>query len=406
MVTIFVWILGMQLHLLLKAFQVFLGILIRFTITDDIIDATDNSMATIVVLLDMSKAFDSIEFELMSAKLICIGIRDAPWEWYRNYLQDRKQCVELKSDHGQKTSEYLTLKSGVPQGSILGPHLFNIFVTDLEGAVKQYSIHYYADDILLKFSFKASDLDTALDLINKDLNNLYACTASNSLKINAAKTDANLFGSKKVKSVINKEIALKINDEIIKVNESVKNLGVVMDDKLSYMNHVNNLHQTAYIKLKSLYHFKNYLTKEAKLKPSDSLVLSRFNYCDSVYGPCITAANSNIIQKVQNFCVRFSFEISYREHISPHLRNIGWMDIRTRRWVHLCCLVYKVMKYETPEYLSRKLEKRSEAHTVMTRRRETTLSIPAHSTVYFKKSFSYQAAKIYNQIALDLRTCH
>lgn len=155
-------------------------------------------------------------------------------------------------------------------------------------------------------------------------------------------------------------------------------------------------------KTRSLYNLKNYIGKEAKLKLSDSLVLSRLNYCDSVYSPCITAENTHKLQKVQNSCIRFALNVPYREHISPYLGAIGWMDMRTRRWVHLCCLVYKVIKLKIPEYLYEKLEKRSEAHT-LTRRCETTLSIPAHTTVYFKNSFSYQAANIYNQIPDDLK---
>lgn len=326
-----------------------------------------------------------------------------PWDWFRNYIQDRKQCVELITDQGQVTSQYKTTKSGVPQGSILGPLLFNIFVITLESAIKHCSIHYYADDVQLKLSFKVSELDQAVNSINEDLNSFYDITMKNGLKINATKTEAILIGNKKLKSELNQEIVLKVKNEKIKFSESVKNLGVVMDDQLTYKKHVTNLCQSAYAKLRSLYHLRNYISKEAKLKLSDSLVLSRLNYCDAVYGPCITAENVHKLQKVQNSCVRFALHVPYRDHISPYLSDIGWMDMRTRRWVHLCCLVYKVIKSQKPEYLSEKLEKRSEAHTQTTRRCNSTLSIPVHSTAHFKNSFSYQAANIYNQIPDDLK---
>lgn len=183
----------------------------------------------------------------------------------------------------------------------------------------------------------------------------------------------------------------------------MKNLGLVMDQNLNYSKHVSNLNKSAYLALKSLYHLKDYLPKAAKLKLCDALVLSRLNYCDVVYGPCLRVEDINRLQKVQNSCVRYSLQIPRRQHISPHLKQIGWLNMRQRRWLHLCCLLFKVINTQQPNYLCEKLEFRSSAHSVQLRHCEETISVPIHSSEFFKRCFSYQASRIYNQISSELK---
>lgn len=347
----------------------------------------------------MSKAFDSIDYELLLAKLFHHGIRGTTWEWFRNYLLERSQLTVINGNDGPVQSSEATIMSGVPQGSILGPLLFNIFIRDIKNAVKSCNVHFYADDVQLSYSFKPEDAKTAFSKINEDLDYIYKHTTNEGLKINANKTAALLFGNNNIKNVIlHQHLTLKMSEEVIVFSETAKNLGVIMDDKLNFKSHVSHICRSAYVTLKGLYHIKDYVTTELKIKLCDSLVLSKLNYCDAVYGPGLTAECSNRIQKVQNSCVRFSMHIPRWQHITPYLKEVGWLSMRERRWVHLCCLVFNVIQTKVPKYLYDKIQRRCDAHDVTTRNCEMTLSIPVHHLETYKKCFAYQAANIYNQL--------
>ena len=202
------------------------------------------------------------------------------------------------------------------------------------------------------------------------------------------------------KTVVN---SLYIDNVPIAFSEVVSNLGLQMDNNLNYATHISSLSRTAYLKLKSIYHLKDYLSKDAKIKICDSLILSRLNYCDVVYGPCLRMEDANKLQKVQNSCIRYSCQVARREHISPYLRQIGWLNMKERRLHHLCCLIHKVIINKKPSYLYAKIEKRSEAHNVELRQSDLRLRVPPHHTEYFKKCFSYLAAKMYNQVPNDIK---
>lgn len=373
-------------------------------IHDDIITATDNNMITVLVLLDMSKAFDSVNHELLLSKLYFIGIRGIMWEWFRSYLTERQQTVQLSGKDTQVLSTQCTIKSGVPQGSILGPLLFNVFVIDLEHKINSCSVHYYADDIQVMLSCRVSECHEAFQKISEDLNSILQWTRDNGLQININKTDAIIFGSEKNRNELRiSDPKLTMDNNNINFNDHVKNLGLIMDEKLNFTKQVSSMCRSAYASLRSLYHLRNHLPKDAKVKLSDSLVLSKINYCDIVYGPSLTVENTHKIQKVQNACIRFAQYVPYREHISPYIKQVGWLNMKQRRWVHLCCMVHNVIAMKKPEYLLNKIEIREHAHSVATRNRDVILTVPVHHTENFKKSFSYQATKIYNQLPANLK---
>lgn len=371
-------------------------------INDEIIRATDKGQLSVAVLIDMSKAFDSINTELVLAKLFSYGCRGYVWEWFRNYLSERRQRVEINSGLDVRLSDEDKIKKGVPQGTILGPVLFNLFMIDLVNVIKHCDIQLYADDVQIMLNYKPEDAPIAFQKVNEDLDNIHCWTSKNGLKINSNKTHAIIFGKKIMRenAVVDD---LYIDNVPIAFSEVVCNLGLRMDNNLNYAAHISSLSRAAFLKLKSMYHLKDYLSKDAKIKICDSLVLSRLNYCDEVYGPCLRMEDANRLQKVQNSCIRYSCQVARREHISPYLRQIGWLNMKERRLHHLCCLIHKVVINKKPSYLYAKIEKRSEAHNVELRQSELRLSVPMHHTEFFKKSFSYQAAKIYNQVPNDIK---
>lgn len=126
-------------------------------------------------------------------------------------------------------------------------------------------------------------------------------------------------------------------------------------------------------------------------------MLSHFNFCSSVYAPCLDAADVYRIQKVQNSCLRLMYNIRRRDHITPYLKRSGWLNMSNRFSLRMCCFYYKILKFKSPPYLYNRIRFRTDVHHLNLRRRNI-LTIPRHKKQIFKRSFSYNIAHSINGI--------
>lgn len=227
-------------------------------ITDDILEATDNGKSTALVLLDYSKAFDTIDHELLFAVLYHLGFSNNAVQLFKNYFYKRSQRVKVQSNF----SESRQITQGVPQGSILGPLLYTIYTSNFCKFIKYSSIHMYADDTQIYCSFLPSDYDEALDKLTFDLNQLYQISHKHALKLNPSKSCVLLFGRNV--DVLKDQLQLKIQGTVIPVKENAINLGLNLDNSFRYKYHVNKSIQKAYSNLKLLYPHRTYLNKTQK----------------------------------------------------------------------------------------------------------------------------------------------
>lgn len=362
-------------------------------VTDDITEALDNSMVTFIVLLDQSKAFDIVHHELLMAKLKYIGLSEEVLVWFNDYVNGRTQCVKYKNDY----SGYQQTISGVPQGSILGPILFSIFIFDIGNVLKHISYHLYADDIQLYISSPVHKLKDSVELINNDLNNFSTWCKQNGLKINPNKSVALCIGSDINLQKINfNTLPIMINNEEIKRAHQSKNLGVILDEKLNFEPHINKIVGTAYMKLKMLNRLKNSLNEQTKFMLVQSLIYPSFDYCLPVYYGFLTQYNKFKLQKIQNACMRFAYGIPYRQHITPYYIIKKEMKL-DKRFIYIYgVLLYKLVRSKCPQYLFVKLARKSDIHDVNLR--FNNYRIPRHNTTKFKGSFSYNATIILNKI--------
>ena len=150
--------------------------------------------------------------------------------------------------------------------------------------------------------------------------------------------------------------------------------------------------------------FRHIFSNTLKKLLTNSLVLSRFDYGDTVYGNFINKSEQNRIQKIQNFCIRYIYNICKLDLRSHKFAELGWLPMAKRRKVHFCSFIYKVMKTGKPEHLFSRLNPRSTLHTVEIRSKRN-LHIPRHRTTLFQKGFTYKAAKYFNTLVrqfLDL----
>ena len=295
--------------------------------------------------------------------------------------------------------------TGVPQGSIIGPDLFSIYTSSFPDCLERCKYHFYADDTVIYHSFFVEQSADAVRSINRDLDKLAKFSALHCLELNPLKCSMIVIGNRKTRNVfMQTNSVIEINNSRIQMVEKMKVLGLVLDCNLNFKDHITKLLRGSYGKLKMLYPNRHLLNMEAKLMLCDSLVLSVFNHCDLVYGPCLRAVDVERVQRVQKSCLRFVYGVRRRERISHKLIDAGWLNMADRRMLHTACRLHHVLLTGTPPYLCNKITFRTHVHNLNLRHRGV-VTIPRHRSQLFKHSFSYVAAKVLNKIPFDYAIC-
>ena len=233
----------------------------------------DNNFIVGAILNDLSKAFDGIPHDLLIAKFSAYGLNSDSLCYIYSYLKDRKQCVQINNEQ----SEFDTIISGVPQGSIFGPILYNIFFNDFFFFIPKASVHNFADDNTLA-SF-ASTLKELLPILESECEAAINWLHNNKMIVNPDKFQVILLDKR---GSDNTNIELKIGTEKIKSTLSVKLLGVHIDDKLNFNNHINKLCKSAGNQLNALTRLKSFLGLKERAVLVKSFIYSNFDHCPLV----------------------------------------------------------------------------------------------------------------------------
>ena len=363
-------------------------------INDDIYKALDKSLVTFLILLDYSKAFDCANHRLILAKLKAAGFHDEACAWILSYLLDRKQKV--KTDSGE--SRWVTMKNGVPQGSILGPLLFLILVSDIYKSISNGKYHMYADDTQLYYHCTLNQIEATINDINKDLEKVQIFSDSNCLRLNTTKSNFIIIGSRQNLSKLSKKALppIVLNNKIIERKTHVKNLGVIFDEAFTWQNHVNKSISTAYFKLRQVYRHKNFLSQESKITICESYVLCHFNYCDSVYFNMAEFLKCKI-QKVQNTCFRFIFGLKKYDHVSSCLVTLNTLNMHERRLLHGLSLMHRINLKIAPVYLIDRSKRHEDLHSYNTRHKRNIVSVKCNTSMRQNSFFPF-FSKLYNEI--------
>ena len=367
---------------------------------DLLCDINDNKVA-LLVLLDLSAAFDTVNHSLLLQRLSCtFGIAETVLQWFRSYLDGRRQFVSI----GNTNSTSRQLSCGVPQGSILGPVLYSLYTVPLGSVLRQHEVkfHLYADDTQIYSSCSPSNVDSCIRSLEGCVRDVQDWMTHNMLKLNASKTEFIIYGRKEhLREISDKAITL--GDSTIKPSQVVRNLGVMLDAELSMTNQVSSICRNCMTSIRQIGQIRSCIDIDSAKLLSVQLVTSRLDYCNSLlFG--VPQSEINRLQKIQNTAARIVLRVPRREHISPFLRELHWLPVSSRIEHKIMLLTYHAMN-GNPTYLS-ELVSRHKPTRALRSSDDNLLKPPHHKGLKQRwrgRSFSFSSQKLWNNMPYKLR---
>ena len=373
-------------------------------IQNDLLRAVDTHGGAILVLLDLSAAFDTIDHHrLLHTLESSFGIQGKALDWFHSYLTGRTQTVHIK----KSTSEPHELQYGVPQGSVLGPILFTIYTTPLGELIRRHGLtfHLYADDTQLYLTFKPSEpssINNIISQLENCIEDIRAWMKLNLLKLNDDKTEMLVITSRPSTSQ-SLNISVKVGDQYINPSdEPPKNLGVIFDSTCSLKYHVANVCRSINFNLYSIGKIRKYLDRPTVEKLVNATITSRLDYCNSLmFG--IPKDLMSQLQKRQNHAARVITQWRKYDHITPVLVDLHWLPVKQRIDFKILLLTYKALNGLAPAYIRELLTPYIPARTLRSMD-NNLLEPPKCRLEYFgKRSFAAAAPVLWNDLPLHIK---
>ena len=356
----------------------------------------DRKLFNLVVFIDLKKAFDTVDHQILFKKLQHYGIKGQAHSLLKSYLTNRSQKCQL---NGFVSSEQ-PIKCGVPQGSILGPLLFLLYINDLPECLDNTRPRLFADDTNLTASGESlNDIEIA---VNSDLENLRNWLMANKLSLNVAKTEFMLIGPKRMKTDSSLNILIE-NKQIKQVNEC-KTLGILIDQHLSWNNNTKNICKKVTAGISALRRVKPFVSKETLISIYNAIIRPHFDYCCEVWD-VFGKTQSDRLQKLQNRAARVIMSMSNDIDQSTALQTLGWEPLYIMRRKTKAKLMYKVLNKMAPEPLTKLFTYKNEITNHKLRNISTSLCVPQPRTNSMKNSFMYDGAHLWNSIPNEVREC-
>ena len=341
---------------------------------------------TLATFVDLKKAFDTVNHSILLEKLSKIGVGGLLHAWLKDYLSNRKQCT---SANGRKSSEGQVL-CGVPQGSILGPTLFLVYINDLSNIVKKCGLYLYADDTAVCAT--GPDLEELTSQMEADLVRLAGWFKRNKLTLNAKKTNYMIFGLRNKLKEIHHH-SLRFGDVNIDRVLSVKYLGIILDPVLNFNKHAESTFRKIVFKIFQLAFLRESMTTQVRIKMYKTMVLPHMDYGDVFYG----VAGKFILDKLQvtqNKALRMCLNVDARYPTILAHQEAEISSLAARRQMHVVNFMFK--QQTNLDIVNNR--------AIFTRAHDAVLFLtikPRNETT--KKSLIYRGAMLWNALSVDIR---
>ena len=357
-------------------------------ITETIRQALDDKKMACGVFVDLQKAFDTVNHDILIAKLEHYGIRGTANMWFSSYLKNRSQFVSILGfDSATKP-----INHGVPQGSVLGPLLFLIYINDLHNAIKNSKVFHFADDTnLLNISDSPKKMQK---LLNADLKILYDWLLANKISLNCDKTEIIFFHKPK---------KIKMNGHRIRPSHSIKYLGMHLDETLNGAFH-------AKILSKKLKRANGMLCKARHFVPKDDLrtlyfaiFSSHLIYASQIWGQVTNTFNQKIF-KLQNRALRIITFSDFRADCNPIYRELNILKLRDQIAIQNCLFVHDSLSNNSLSCFSEYFNQTRQVHPLYTRNASLGCLYPndSNTTRYGLYSITTKCISIWNALSTAL----
>ena len=302
-------------------------------VKSDFLQYVDDSKSVLLVLLDMSAAFDTVDHPILLQRLRDrFGMCDSVVSWFRSYFENRTTRVSIKNASSHKH----ILNYSLPQGSIIGPQCFILYISPIGDIIRQIrhhniSFHCYADDIQLYAAFDhkiPGECERTMDRITNCISELNMWMLQNKLQLNQEKTEFFVIAGPRVLNLVS-DLQLKLDGKTIKPSISVKNLGVTFDGLMNMSIHISTLCKTINFQIRNLWRIRRFISREACHHAVRALVLSRIDYANSLlFGA--RQADLKRLQRVQNKAASLVFACGRDGCSADLLHSLHWLQVKDR----------------------------------------------------------------------------
>ena len=356
-------------------------------LTEDITQSLDERKHTIGVFIDLKKAFDTIDHKILLKKLSHYGLRGKSNDWIKSYLESRKQYVKLQNCE----SDCINVVCGVPQGSILGPKLFILYINDMCNVSKLLKFILFADDTNIFCSGK--DLQNLSYLITQELYKLTDWFAANKLSLNVGKTNFMVFSN--AKEIDNLEI--KINNTAISRVNATKFLGVIIDEKLNWKAHIKFVKTKLSKSMFMLNRAKYLLQYDSMLMLYNCIVLPHLTYCCELWGNTYMTNLQGIVI-IQKKIIRIIHGASFKEHTNMLFYKAKTLKFSDLVEINMAVIMHKAYYSKLPlnvqNLFSLKIKQEGERET----RQMNKFKLPKIRTTLRSMCISTRGVKFWNSL--------
>ena len=355
------------------------------TFSEAIYSTLEAKQSLLSIFIDFTKAFDTVNHVILLKKLYHYGIRGIIHDWFHDYLSQRSQCTKIQ----QHTSDFSTIHYGVPQGSVLGPILFLLYINDLPNIFTSLKTILFADDATLHIS--GENINNLIFTTNNDLKKLHSWCLSNRMTINLDKTHYMLFTFKNKNNLP----PLIYHNNNIRITNTHTLLGVTFDENMSFKSHISN----TVLKLSRIvglfYRVRDFVPSNILKVLYDAHVLPHLQYCTPIR--CSTYPTHLLpLFRLQKKIIRIITKQNYFEHTQPLFKSSHILKIFDINLLQIAIYMFKLSHNTSNNILLPQ-------HHYPTRTHDN-LIIPLHTLTIFQHSLAYLGPKTWNSLPSHIRS--
>jgi hypothetical protein len=367
-------------------------------ILDDLNRIIDDRRSAVLVGLDLSAAFDTIEHDILIERLRSVfGVTGSALMWVETYLRDREQYVMA----GGQRSAVSQCEHGVPQGSVLGPFLFSVYVSPIADVITSHGaqFHQYADDTQLYIAVKS----------DSDIKKLEECTLAvrdwftrNGMLLNPDKSEVLLVARRPNAAKFASGSGINVAGSLVAYSVQLKSLGVTLDQELTFDQHVSNIVKVSNFNIRALRHIRPMLDRTVANTVACSIVSTRLDYCNSLlYGT--SAKNIQKLQRVQNALARVVSGARKFDHIKPILRELHWLPVAQRVQYKVALITHKVLNTGQPHYLNSLMTEYKPTRQLRSENKRQLSKPSGLTSTAGLRTFTRASEAVWNKLPEDIR---